>query len=178
MAYVRKPGPPDEEVIFTDHEGNDYTWGQHRQMEKWLKEAEEDDPLVKEARQRLDAALEEVGFQVNDDIIFWCQWCKQEETRPHLQTCPDWEPPPTREAAAYRYRDASFNIIHTTSVPMTNQEALEYFSVVAVWFDKPPTYVESREFDSSKFTMLPFVYDADTREVTKLENSEESGTVA
>lgn len=73
-----------------------------------------------------------------------------------------------REAAGYQYRDANFNIIHTTSVPMTDKEALEYFSIVALWFNKPPVYIEVRRFDTGKYKMLPFAYDAETREVTEL----------
>lgn len=71
-----------------------------------------------------------------------------------------------REAGAYQYLTDKFEIIHTTSVPMTDDEALEYFSIVQLQY---PTvtlqYITRRGMNEYKFAMMPFQYDKETGEV-------------
>lgn len=105
------------------------------------------------------------ALSIGDQQQLVCTRLK-EHPREEEDTSPDLE----REAAGYQYRDSSFQIIHTTSVPMTDQEALEYCSIVDAWFlDVSPMYVEVRRLDSGHYKMLPYVYDAETREVAPLE---------
>jgi hypothetical protein len=77
-----------------------------------------------------------------------------------------------REAGAYEYLDEKFVVLHTTSVPMTDREALEYFPIVEQWFNEmTPKYITKRAVDGHEFKMLPYTYDADTGEVTPIEGA-------
>lgn len=78
-----------------------------------------------------------------------------------------------RTAASYRFYDASLKEVHTTSVPVNDEEALEYFGIVSVWFDDrdQPRYLSRRSFDSGDFKMLPYEYNYMTGEVQELNRS-------
>lgn len=77
-----------------------------------------------------------------------------------------------REAAGYQYLNEKFEAIHITSVPMTDQEALEYFPIVAVWFnDTAPKYVMKRGFDEHDYKLIPYQYDAESKEVSRIEGT-------
>lgn len=174
MAYVEQPEPADDVVIVPAHgDMPDFTWGMHRQINQWLREAEEDDPAVKAARERLDSFLEKSGLEARKYFsTLVCEHCGRTEVQSHEPTCPDWEEPPQREAAGYQYRDASFNVIHVTSIPATDEEAMDYCRIVAVWFNyKGDVYVEARRFGEGKHKMIPFVYNTETREVKSLEQA-------
>lgn len=71
-----------------------------------------------------------------------------------------------RTAGGYKYYDKSFREVHTTSVPINDEEALDYFGVVSVWFDEldQPRYLARRALDGSKFDMLPYEYNYMTGE--------------
>lgn len=74
--------------------------------------------------------------------------------------------PPTREHAAYRYRNAALEIVWDTSVPLTDDEALEYFKKVASWSppNDPALYVEYRPFGEFIFVAMPYKWNPETRE--------------
>lgn len=83
-----------------------------------------------------------------------------------------------REAGGYQYLNEKFEEIHSTSVPMTDREALEYFSIVALWFTTTsPKYILKRDMNEYEYKMMPYTYDAETEEVTRIETAQESGAV-
>lgn len=80
-----------------------------------------------------------------------------------------------REAGAYEYLSENFETLHSTSVPMTDKEALEYFSLIKVWFPlEKPCYITRRELDGREFKMMPWRYDNETGRVEKIETTQES----
>lgn len=81
-----------------------------------------------------------------------------------------------RERGAYQYLSDKFVVVHDTSVPMTDEEALEYFSVVQVWLaDVPVVYITARELDGNdKFKMLPYKRDPETGKVVSLVTTQPS----
>jgi hypothetical protein len=77
-----------------------------------------------------------------------------------------------REAAGYEYLSEKFESLHTTSVPMTDQEALEYFSLVHTWFPNSGVkYITRRAMGGTRYEMMPYTYDVETREVTRIEGT-------
>lgn len=67
--------------------------------------------------------------------------------------------PPQREAGGYQYRDDRLDIIHNTSAPLTDAEALEYFAVVQSWFPGCKVqYIERREMYKYVFEMMDYQY--------------------
>ena len=73
-----------------------------------------------------------------------------------------------REAQSYAYLNDKFEPLHVTSVPITDREALEYFSFVQEWFyAENVKYINKQSWDGD-MKMLPFQYDRETREVTPI----------
>lgn len=70
-----------------------------------------------------------------------------------------------REAGAYEYLTEKLDVLHTTSVPMTDQEALEYFSFVQEWFpNEDVKFITRRELDGKTFEMMDFFWDRELKE--------------
>jgi hypothetical protein len=159
MSYIKVLIPPDEEEIFPD-----WTWGQHRAMERSLRELEMTDDQVRLSREKLDDKLREAGIDPDaprDQSHFICEFCKKDEWLVHDEDCPDYDPNDrsVREAAAYQFLDENFIELHVTSAPLNDEEAADYFRIVTNWFpDDPPKYVLRKEFGSDTFQMIPWQY--------------------
>jgi hypothetical protein len=66
-----------------------------------------------------------------------------------------------RQRGGYAYFNAELLCIHATSVPKTDEEALDYFTRVASWWPhQPPKFIAYRDHDSIKLQMMPYDYDA------------------
>jgi hypothetical protein len=170
MSYKKVLIPPDEEEIF---EG--WTWGEHRAIEKSLYQLEMDSDTLAAARQRLDDKLLSAGVDPNaprDKSHFICEYCKRDEWLVHAEDCPDYDPADrtAREAAAYQYMDEGFHDLHTTSVPVNDADAVDYFRIVAIWFPSdPPKYLLRKEFGADTFHMIPWQYvDGEVKEIVPL----------
>jgi hypothetical protein len=176
MGYIKPPEPADEVVIYEgDPESGTpaFTWGDHRQMLKFLQESEASDEAIAAAGRRLEEALASVGYKEPELI---CEFCHRKEGQPHEPECRDHDDPSMwakREAGGYQYLDDGFRIVHTTSVPMTDEEALEYFSVVQLMFTGEPDlwvrYIKRREINSVEYKMIPWQYNKDVGEVFPIE---------
>lgn len=175
MGYIKPPEPADDVVMVEATETQPaFTWGDHRMMSAMLDEAEASDPNIAAARARLDATLVEAGFSYEPELV--CQWCWHKINQPHDTDCRDHNDPALwvkREAAGYQYMNDKFVIVHTTSVPMTDQEALEYFGIVQLMFTADPDlwvrYIMRRDIGEQTFKMMPFQYNKDVREVFPIE---------
>lgn len=67
--------------------------------------------------------------------------------------------PKVDRAPAYRYRDRDLNILHTTSVPKDDENALEYFAFVQRWFkDTEVRYIEKRPVGETTYNFLKYEY--------------------
>lgn len=173
MGYIKKPEPADDVVIAEAIPGVApvFTWGDHRRMQKLLEEAEADNPGLAAARASLDEAITKAGFNLDDEELI-CQWCWQPMSEPHDVDCRDYNDPALwvkREASGYQYLSDKFVVVHTTSVPMNDEEALEYFSVVQLMFPAHPDlwvrYITRRAIGDNAFQMMPFQYNKDVNEV-------------
>lgn len=180
MAYINPPEPPDHVVIVPgDDDMPDFTWGDHRRMAAMLQELEDSNPDIAAARQRLDNALEEIGWTVNGKVVQICQFCHQPENKPHEVECRDNNDPSMwvqREALAYEYLGPDFVAVHVTSVPMTDDEALAYFGIVELMFGGPGPhvkYITRKALDSHEFKMMPWYFDAESWEVREIERPNE-----
>lgn len=103
----------------------------------------------------------------------WCEDCggtprarqmvtwEDEDGREYTTTCTSsFHKIVRREAGAYEYLNESLMVLHTTSVPMTDAEALEYFSFVQEWFTTEKVkFIQRRELDAAKFEMMDFFWD-------------------
>lgn len=173
MAYIKPPPPGDDEVIFTDRDGKDYTWGEHRAMEKALKELEAVDADVSKARARLDYVLTKYGVNTgHKPVVLICEHCGKSEYVRHEETCPDYlkDLPVTREAGAYQYLTDKFEVVHTTSAPLNDEEALAHFGLVQLMFPKEGPdfwvrYIMRREMHENEFKMMPWQFNKDVWEV-------------
>jgi hypothetical protein len=78
-----------------------------------------------------------------------------------------------REAQSYQYLTDKFEVLHHTSVPMNDVEALEYFGFVnTMYLNAVATYITVKRFgEGEKYQMLPYIYDHDREEAVPLENS-------
>ena len=176
MGYIKVPEPADDEVLFVDADGREFTWGEHRAMERELKLLEATNVDVKAARIRLDETLEANGINPNPpEKPLICEHCGREEFLRHIPECPDYlkDLPITREAGGYKYLDENFVECHVTSVHATDEEALDYFRIVQLMFPRSPDfkvkYIMRREMHSFEYKMLPWYYDAETKEVRPIE---------
>ena len=173
MGYVKPPEPADDVVIF-EATGTTpaFTWGDHRHMLRLLQDAEAGDEAVAAASSRLDAKLKELGYKEPELI---CEFCWRKESEPHDRDCPDNNDPSLwvqREALAYQYLGPDFVPVHVTSVPMNDDEALEYFGIVELMFVGPgphARYIQRKALDSQKFEMMPWYFDNDKWEVRPIE---------
>lgn len=77
-----------------------------------------------------------------------------------------------REAQSYQYLNDKFEVLTSTSIPLTDKEALEYFSIIQLqWWEDDVTYITKRGFDpSDTYKMLPYRYDRDAKEVIPFED--------
>lgn len=81
---------------------------------------------------------------------------------------------PSREAGGYQYLTDVFEVVHVTSSPLTDQQALDDFPMVNRWFEHQNvrvTYITRREMESSDYKMMPFQYDPETKEVNPIVRS-------
>lgn len=179
MGYIKPPEPADDVVLIPGQDGEpDYTWGDQRQMEKWLQELEEDNPAIKVAREKLEAVLDQAGLLGTLPELV-CQFCWRKESEPHEVECPDHNDPAMwvkREAGGYQYMDANFRVVHTTSVPMTDDEALGYFGIVQMMFpheseDFHVKYILRREVGGTEYKMMPYTFDKETWGVSDIVRS-------
>lgn len=175
MGYIDPPEPADDVVIWPASDSMPaFTWGDHRQMRAWLAEIEAEDAAVRASRERLDRALEECGWTVNGKVKQICEFCWRPEDQPHEVDCRDHNDPAMwvkREASAYQYLGPDFVPIHQTSVPMTDDEALEYFGIVELMFtgEGPhAVYIMRKALDSAEFKMMPFRFDCVSWEVKEI----------
>lgn len=171
MNYVNPPPPGDDEIIFTDSEGIAYTWGQHREMERTLDELEKQDTDVKSARVRLENTLAKYGIRANAPVIKVCEFCGTNEYATHKTSCVDYlkDLPVTREAGAYKYLSDKFEVVHQTSAPLNDDEALGYFGIVQLMFQRDPDlwvrYILRRNLHEDEFKMMPWEFNKDVWEV-------------
>lgn len=154
-----------------------WTWGEHREMEKMLAELEGESPTVKKAREALDARLIEAGLMTEDHTrIRICRHCWKQEGVKHDEECPEHIDPRLfvkREAGGYQYLTDLLVVAHTTSVPMTDEEAVEYFPVVQLMFtdDTVIQYITRREVLGHEYKMLPWQFDKEAWEVRPIVRS-------
>lgn len=162
--YVPIPEPEDEVYIVQPDPDNDlpgWTWGEHRHMAAMLKELEEQDQDVAAARQKLDYRLREAGWLSPEGAEpTWCVSCHKKPEEPHDHDCPHNNDPALwvkRERAAYQWLDAMFTPLHTSSVPMDDEEALDYSKLVELWFPgRKVKYLWGKDLGSNDFKMLPY----------------------
>lgn len=175
MGYIKPPEPADN-VVIVPAEGDQsaFTWGDHRAMLKILKDLEDSDEAVAMAHQRLRDALNAAGMIEEPELI--CEFCHRKISEPHEVECQDSNDPSLwakREAGGYQYLSATFEVVETTSVPMTDQEALEYFGIVQLMFPADPDlevkYIMRREVMGTKYEMMPWIFDKETWEVSPIE---------
>lgn len=62
-----------------------------------------------------------------------------------------------RERGGYEYYDAQLRYVHATSIPATDEEAVEYFATVAGWTPQV-RYVAGHPHTSLQYEFLPFTY--------------------
>lgn len=176
MGYIPQPDPDDDEIIYEVEGGEAYTWGAHRAMEKALKEMERDNHDVLAARQRLDEVLQANGFSIDDwkSAPLVCEFCGKTEYVRHDPECRMYEidKPVTREAGGYQYYDQYMELVHTTSSPLTDEEAFDHFRIVQLMFpreeDFKVKFIFRREMHETEYKMMPVTYDPETKEVTFL----------
>ena len=176
MNYIPQPPPEhdDDEILFEDRgDGQPYTWGEHRAMEAMLAELEESNPEVKAAREKLDAKMVEYGLKHPPVMV--CSGCGQPEFKPHDEEC-EYRPArpeeiPVRDAHGYEYYTAKFEPLHMTSVPCNDEEALDYFRIVAAMqFSEEVrvVYVFKRAWGENEYKMMPYQYFQETGEIIEL----------
>lgn len=161
MAWINPPPPPDDEVIFTAADGTPWTWGEHRQMESWLKDLEDEDPVVKASREKLDDALAQAGIDPGmGPVVRICEHCGVEEYTLHKLNCPDSKNDLGREAGGYQYLDDTFQPVWLTSVPRTDEFALRHFKNIQLMNPEVNvTYILRRPMHGTAYEMMPFRFD-------------------
>lgn len=173
MNYIPAPEPADDVVIVPASEHQPaFTWGDHRMMEKTLKELEASDPNVMLARQRLDDYLEFNGWREGDPKRLVCSDCRRSPEQPHEEEC-QYRPArpeeiPVRDAHGYEYYSDKFEPLHMTSCPANDEEALDYFRIVdAFTYDREVrvTYIYKRAWGESEYKMMPYQYFRETKQV-------------
>lgn len=165
--YVPIPEPADEVVIVEGSESSPaFTWGDHRQMKAMLDELESQDADVASARQRLDYTLREAGWlSPEGNAPVWCSFCYKRPEEAHDIECPDSTDPSlfvTRERAGYQWFSETFQLLHTSSAPMNDEEAIAYSSIVEIWSrNHKVKYLWGRDLDEYVYKMLPYVITVD-----------------
>lgn len=172
--YIDPPEPADHVVIFpASADMPAFTWGDHRQMQAWLKEAEESDPAIKAARERLDEALVKSGWKDdNGNVVQICKECHKPVNKPHDFEC-SYRPAlpheiPKRDAHGYAFYDDKFVEIHHSAVCVNDEEALDYFRIVRlmVWTTEHKVkYVYKRALGENDYKMMPYWYEWETGKV-------------
>ena len=72
------------------------------------------------------------------------------------------------QPSSYTYYDSDAQVLHVTSVPLCDDEALDKFTQVADWFPNcHPTWLAVKR-PGEKLAMLPFTYDRDTDYLTEV----------
>lgn len=176
MTYIPAPEPADD-VVIVPATGDQpaWTWGDQRLMQQQLADLESSDPAVMKARQRLDAYLEENGWQEGGPKRLVCACCYRSPEEPHEEECRFRPLRPEeivqREAHGYEYYSGRFEPIHMTSVPMNDEEALDYFRIVdAMQFteDVRVQYIYKRAWGENEYKMMPYQYNRETGEVIEI----------
>ena len=170
MSYIDPPEPPDHAVIVPESDDQEeVTWGDHRRMIAMLEAMDGSEEAIDAAKENLTKALEEAGYVKPERI---CEWCHRKESEEHEIECRDSNDPShwvKREAGGYQYLDANLHHVHTSSVPLTDEEALEYFKIVQLMFPADPDlvvkYIKKRELNGAVYDMMPFYFDKDKWEV-------------
>lgn len=83
-------------------------------------------------------------------------------------------PVPVRDAGGYQYLSDEFKVVHTTSVPMNDEEAIDYFRIVQCMFPKDSVkvkYLTRREMNGHEYKMIPWQYDPDMKVVKQIVKS-------
>lgn len=177
MAYIDPPEPDGQSYIFEPSESfpEGWTWHQHREMEATLKLLESQDADVSVARKNLDDRLESSGLLFNGHIPQICEFCWKPETQPHDLECPESNDPSlwvVRERAGYQFLNLKFEVLHSTSMPMTDQEAYELIGMVEIWHpSERVAYIWARDLDSTDYKMLPYAFNYETQKVEEIESS-------
>lgn len=174
MSYIDPPEPTDATVIVpetSDHPA--FTWGDHRRLVKMLEAMDGSEDAIAAAKANLEKSLEEAGYVKPERI---CEYCHRKESEDHEIECRDSNDPSLwarREAGGYRYLDENFHHVHTTSVPLSDEEALEYFKIVQLMYPADPDYkvkyIMRREINGSEYHMMPFYFDKEKWEVFPIE---------
>lgn len=61
-----------------------------------------------------------------------------------------------REAGAYQFLTDKLEVVHTSSVPTTDKQALLHLKLVQCWFPSERVqYITKRNMNGREFTMLP-----------------------
>jgi len=75
----------------------------------------------------------------------------------------------TEPGPAYRYRNADLEVLHTTSAPSNDTQALHYFNLVQDWMkDERVVFIEKREAGETKYHFMQFEFDG--KEVKSLDH--------
>ncbi len=74
-----------------------------------------------------------------------------------------------REAVAYQYLDERLNVLWHSSVPKTDDQAIDYFTFVAdIGPAFHPKYIAAKRPGSLRYDVLPVWYEEETDEVWDL----------
>lgn len=157
---------PDDQLIYPG-----WTWGDHRHMLNILIGLEAEDAAVRAASKKLDTIISR-ELSPEDYIMAppKCPECLTLDGLPHDDDC---KTGPPREAGGYQYLNDRFEPIHTTSVPLTDADALDYFYQVETMFQANNAfgatgYITRRELKGTKYEMMPFKFDVEAGEIVPL----------
>lgn len=68
--------------------------------------------------------------------------------------------PSVQPGPAYRYLDSDLNVVHTTSAPRNDTEALHYFHIVSDWFKGTSiVFIEKCEIGETKYHFMQYEFD-------------------
>jgi hypothetical protein len=179
MHYISAPEPADD-VVIVPQTGDmpAFTWGDHRAMLRQLEEMESENPMVLKARERLQRYLVENNWLEDGPKRLICAKCGRSPEQPHEEECEYRPARPEemvqREAHGYEYYSDRFEPVHMTSVPMDDEEALDYFRIIdAIRFteDIRVQYVYKRAWGESEYKMMPYQFNRETGQVLPIETS-------
>lgn len=147
------------------------------ELQGHLDQLEKDDNDVSEARARLDAAIDELGRKqrerkeaedaAREEANRKCDGCGAAKFTPHHETCYRYgNGEPVREAGGYQYYNEDMKLLHTTSVPKTDKEALAYFHDINRFFATSRVkYIWRRAMWQGDYLMMPYEFNRETEEV-------------
>lgn len=69
----------------------------------------------------------------------------------------------------YQYLDSSLRVLHTTQVPLCDDEAIDNFTAIARYGSEfVPVYLQVKRAGKRDYVVLPFTYDTRTDLVTEM----------